>query len=70
MDMVGEALKIIGVDLSTVTPSQKKFLIESTQHLLQEHGLQWIKENHLRLFCPLFRAVKCLVNMLPTRTWK
>jgi len=39
------ALKLIGVDLSTLTPSQRTFLIESAVRLLQKHDLQWIKEN-------------------------
>jgi hypothetical protein len=39
------ALKRIGVDLSTLTLSQRTFLIESTTRLLRKHDLQWIKEN-------------------------
>ena len=39
------ALKLIGVDLSTLTPSQRTFLIESTARLLWKHGLQWVKES-------------------------
>ena len=39
------ALKRIGVDLSTLTLSQRSFLIESTSRLLRKHDLQWIKEN-------------------------
>jgi hypothetical protein len=39
------ALKRIGVDLSTLTLSQRNFLIESTTRVLRKHDLQWIKEN-------------------------
>jgi hypothetical protein len=39
------ALKAIGVDRLTLTPSQRTFLIESTARLLRKHDLQWIKEN-------------------------
>lgn len=39
------ALKLIGVDLSTLTLSQRTFLIESTVRLLRKHDLQWIKES-------------------------
>jgi hypothetical protein len=39
------ALKRIGVDLSTLTLSQRTFLIESTVRLLRKHDLQWIKES-------------------------
>jgi hypothetical protein len=39
------ALKAIGVDRLTLTPSQRTFLIESTVRLLRQHDLQWIKEN-------------------------
>jgi hypothetical protein len=39
------ALKRIGVDLSTLSLSQRTFLIESTTRLLRKHDLQWIKEN-------------------------
>ena len=39
------ALKRIGLDLSTLTLSQRTFLIESTTRLLRKHDLQWIKEN-------------------------
>ena len=39
------ALKRIGVDLSTLTLSQRTFLIESTTRVLRKHDLQWIKEN-------------------------
>jgi hypothetical protein len=43
------ALKLIGVDFSTLTLSQRTFLIESTVRLLRKHDLQWIKENIRRL---------------------
>jgi len=39
------ALKRIGVDLSTLTLSQRNFLIESTTRVLRKHDLRWIKEN-------------------------
>ena len=39
------ALKRIGVDRLTLTPSQRNFLIESTVRLLRKHDLHWIKEN-------------------------
>ena len=39
------ALKLIGVDLSTLTVSQRTFLNDSTARLLRKHDLQWIKEN-------------------------
>ena len=39
------ALKRIGVDLSTLTLSQRNFLIESTTRVLRKHDFQWIKEN-------------------------
>ena len=39
------ALKAIGVDRLTLTPSQRSFLIESTVRLLRKHDLHWIKEN-------------------------
>ena len=39
------ALKGIGVDLSTLTLSQRNFLIESTTRVLRKHDLQWVKEN-------------------------
>jgi len=42
---IEQALKIIGIDLSTVTPSQKEFLIRSTQNLLENHDLQWFQES-------------------------
>jgi hypothetical protein len=39
------ALKRIGADLSTLSLSQRNFLIESTTRLLRKYDLQWIKEN-------------------------
>jgi hypothetical protein len=42
---LGIALKLIGVDLSTLTLSQRTFLIGSTARLLRKHDLQWVKEN-------------------------
>jgi hypothetical protein len=47
--LVEEALKMIGIDLSTVTPSQKDFLIKATQDLLKDHGLQWFKKHRILL---------------------
>jgi len=47
--VVEEALKVIGIGLSTVAPSQKTFLITSTQHRLQEHGPQWINGEKCRV---------------------
>ena len=51
------ALKLIGVDLSTLTLSQRTFLIESTVRLLRKHDLQWIKEN-IRLLHDRFDLLK------------
>lgn len=39
------ALKLIGVDLSTLTLSQRTFFIEFTARLLWKHGIQWVKES-------------------------
>ena len=39
------ALALIGVDILTLTLSQRTFLANSTARLLRQHDLQWIKEN-------------------------
>jgi len=44
-----EAMKLSGVEDWTLTPSQQKFLIESTTDLLQRHPPEWFKENQARL---------------------
>jgi hypothetical protein len=51
------ALKAIGVDRLTLTPSQRSFLIESTVRLLRQHDFQWIKENS-RLLRDRFNLLK------------
>jgi hypothetical protein len=45
-----KAMKLAGVETWTLTPSQQKFLIVSTEHLLQRHPEEWFlqKQNQNR----------------------
>jgi len=53
-----EAMKLIGVENWKLTPSQKKYLINSTNRLLEKHPEAWFKENqeHLK------RSLKLVFN--------
>ena len=44
-----EAIKLSGVESWTLTPPQKKFLIESRSSLLERHPKEWPLENQERL---------------------
>jgi hypothetical protein len=59
------ALKRIGVDLSTLPPSERTFLIESTARLLRKHDLEWIEENS-HILHDRFDLLKSLLQGSPS----
>ena len=44
------ALRIIGIDPSTLSQSQEDWFMSATRELLQSHDLQWFKENRAQLY--------------------
>jgi hypothetical protein len=43
-----EAMKLSGIEDWTLTPSQQKYLIVSTEGLLARHPPEWFKEHQSR----------------------
>jgi hypothetical protein len=44
-----KATKLNGIDDWTLTPSQKTFLLKSTERLLKQYSPEWFQENQRRL---------------------
>ena len=44
-----EAMKLNGIEDWTLTPSQEKFLVESTEGLLEKYDKEWFQKGQKRL---------------------